>query len=101
MIALEHEHVTVPECHLDIWRHVAEIGGNGNAYSIRFKHETNRVGRVVRNGERGNGNISDGKAVARGKVSHPGKTAGVRRLFAGGTLFLFRFHFSSGELPLG
>src|ERR1700677_2018090 len=94
MIALQHEHVTIPDCHLDIRGHVAEIRGNCDSYAIRLKNKTNRIGRVVRNREWGNSNISNGEAVARRKVFHPEKAAWVWRLLGGSTFFLFCFDFS-------
>src|SRR6266403_2349169 len=64
VIGFEDEAIGLAEMDSHVVWQVAEIGTDGNFCAVGAEGESDRVGRIVRNGERVHVNIADGEALA-------------------------------------
>ena len=64
VIGFEDETIGLAEMDPDVIRQVAEIGADGNLGAVGAEGESDRIGRVMRDGERVDVDIADGEALA-------------------------------------
>ena len=65
MIRFQNQAIGRSQVELHKFRHVAEVGADGNLGAVGAKSKSDRVGRVVRNGKSVNVDIADRKTLAR------------------------------------
>ena len=67
VVRFEHQYIASAQRQFRIRRHVAEVSRDANLDAFRGKHEPYGVSGIMRNGERCDGNIADGKGPAGGE----------------------------------
>jgi len=78
VIGLENQAVGIAEMNLDELGHVAEVGDQGDLYTIGAKGEADGIGGIVRNGEGVDLDVADGEALASVNGLDAAETLGER-----------------------
>ena len=70
VIGFQDQEISFAQVMLHQLRHVTKIGDDGHFLAIRAEGVTDRVGRIMRNGERSDFNIADDELDSRADVDH-------------------------------
>ena len=77
MVGLKHDHVAPAQLLRYVGGQVAQIRCQPDADPLTLEHEADRVGRIVRDGERRDVEIADGEPLACLEIFDPGQCAWV------------------------